>query len=204
MFAIRSICGVNKRQIRKPAACVILGATVSYTLPKPPLTPMKIAVLSDIHDNLPNLEIALRLVNEAEAEHLLFLGDFCAPFTLAQIASGFSGPIDVVFGNNDGDQFLLSRIASQHPQVTLHGQYTELELGGRKIAINHYPDIARRVAESGVMDAVFSGHDHKRYVHHFGKTLWANPGEIMGRFGKPSIGIYETTNGEFLHVDLAA
>jgi hypothetical protein len=26
----------------------------------------------------------------------------------------------------------------------------------------------------------------------------------MGRFGKPSIGIYETTNGEFLHVDLAA
>ncbi len=165
---------------------------------------MKIAVLSDVHDNLPNLDKALRRANGAGAEVMLFLGDFCAPFTLAQMAEGFSGPIHVVFGNNDGDLFLISRIASQHSHVTLHGQYAELEIGGRKLAMNHYPEIAKRVAESGVMDAVFSGHDHKRYVHQLGRTLWANPGEIMGRFGKPSIGLYDTVSGEFSHVDLAA
>lgn len=164
---------------------------------------MKIAVLSDSHDNIWNLEIALKQVAELKCEALLFLGDFCAPFTLKQIAEGFSGPIHAVFGNNDGDPFLLSQIASGFAHVTLHGQYAELEMGGAKIAINHYPDIAKRVAESGAFDAVFSGHDHQKYAHRIGETLWANPGEVMGRFGEPSFGLYETSAGVFEHVPLA-
>ena len=163
---------------------------------------MKIAVLSDIHDRLDHLERALAQVRERGCEHLLFLGDFCAPFSLNALAEGFEKPIDAVFGNNDGDPFLLSQIASKHQQVTLHGQYAELEIGGRKIAINHYPDISKRVAESGAFDAVFSGHDHQRYVHQIGDAIWANPGEIMGRFGAPSWGLYDTGDGEFAHVDL--
>lgn len=163
---------------------------------------MKIAVLSDSHDNIWNLEKALKQVAGLDCEVLLFLGDFCAPFTLKQIAEGFSGPIHAVFGNNDGDPFLLSQIASGFDHVTLHGQYAELDLGGKNIAINHYPDISKRIAESGAFDAVFSGHDHQKYVHQIGKTVWANPGEIMGRFGEPSFGVYETGEGAFSHIPL--
>lgn len=133
----------------------------------------------------------------------LFLGDFCAPFTLAQLAEGFSGPIHVVFGNNDGDTFLISKVASKYPHVTLHGQLAEIEVGGKKVGLNHYPDIARRLAESGAYDAVFSGHDHQRYIHRIGRTLWANPGEVMGRFGQPGFGLWDTGTMEFSHVDLA-
>jgi putative phosphoesterase len=166
---------------------------------------MKIAILSDSHDNIWNLEKALSQVAELGATALLFLGDFCAPFTLKQIGDGFTaGPIHAVFGNNDGDPFLLSKIAAGFEYVTLHGQYAELEFGGRKIAINHYPDISKRIAESGAFDAVFSGHDHQQYVHRSGKTLWANPGEIMGRFGDPTFGIYDTETGEFEHMKLRA
>jgi hypothetical protein len=164
---------------------------------------MKAAIVSDIHDNIWNLEAILRQVQHTGAEVLLFLGDLCAPFTLAQLAEGFGGPIHVIFGNNDGDIFMISKIASKHPQVTLHGQLAEIEVGGKKVALNHYPDIARRLAESGAYDAVFSGHDHKRYVHKVGKTLWANPGEVMGRFGQPGFGLWDTETMEFLHVDLA-
>lgn len=163
---------------------------------------MKVAVVSDIHDNIWNLEQALRKVHQEEAEVLLFLGDFCAPFTLAQIGDSFSGPIHAVFGNNDGDTFLLSQIASKYAQVTLHGHLGEIELEGKEIAINHYPDISKRLAESGAYDAVFSGHDHKKYQQEIGKTLWANPGEVMGRFGEPSIGLYETGSNKFRHIDL--
>lgn len=161
---------------------------------------MKILVFSDIHDNIWNLEKALVQAKTYQAEVLLFLGDFCAPFTLKQLAEGFAGPIHVVFGNNDGDPFAISRVASGFKHVTLHGQFAELEFGGRKIAINHYPDIASRVAESGAFDAVFSGHDHQQYTHPAGKGIWANPGEIMGRFGKPSFGIYDTADSSFQHV----
>ncbi len=166
---------------------------------------MKIAILSDSHDNIWNLEKALLQVEESGAEALLFLGDFCAPFTLKQIGDGFTvGPIHAVFGNNDGDPFLLSQIAAGLEHVTLHGQYAELEFGGRKIAINHYPDISKRIAESGAFDAVFSGHDHQQYVHQTGNTLWANPGEIMGRFGDPTFGLYDTETGNFEDVKIRA
>lgn len=160
---------------------------------------MNIAVLSDIHDNIWNLEEALQGVSGAEAERLFFLGDFCAPFTLAQIAEAFSGPIDAVFGNNDGDPFLLTTIAGTHPHVTLHGQFAQIEIGDHKIALNHYPDIARPIAASERYDAVFSGHDHKQYVEHHGRCLWANPGEVMGRFGSPSWGLYDTERRSFQH-----
>ncbi len=165
---------------------------------------MKIAVFSDIHDNIWNLATALSSARVSECERLMFLGDFCAPFTLAQLAQGFSGPIDVVFGNNDGDTFLLSRVASGHEHVTLHGHLAELEAGGQKVALNHYPDLAQRLAESKAYDVVFSGHDHKKYVEQIGSTLWANPGEIMGRFGEPSFGVYDTESKNFEHVDVAA
>lgn len=163
---------------------------------------MRIAVTSDIHDNIWNLERALSDINARAIDALLFLGDFCAPFTLKQIGDGFAGPIHAVFGNNDGDPFLLSTIAAGFDHVGLYPQLAELELGGRFVALNHYPEIARRLAQSGAYDAVFSGHDHTRNIERVGETLWANPGEIMGRFGDASYGIYDTGADSFEHVEL--
>ena len=163
---------------------------------------MQVAVLSDIHDNIWNLETALKQLAGQGAERLLFLGDFCAPFTLAQMGDGFAGPIDAVFGNNDGDPFLLSRVAAKYDQVQLHGPIAELEIGGKQVALQHYPEIARRLAESSAYDAVFSGHDHKQYLQQIGRTLWANPGEVMGRFGSPSFGLWDTASGRFRHVTI--
>ncbi len=163
---------------------------------------MRLAVMSDSHDRLDHLELALDQVRAGGAGALLFCGDFCAPFSLAAMAGGFEGPIHAVFGNNDGDPFLLSRVAAGHPHVTLHGQLAELELDGCRVALNHYPEIARRLAESGAYDAVFSGHDHRIYQHCIGHCLWANPGEVMGRFGRPTFGWFDTEQRRFEHVDL--
>ena len=165
---------------------------------------MKIAVLSDIHDRLENLSLVLADETLGGCDALIFLGDFCAPFSLAQLAEGFDKPIHAVFGNNDGDQFLLSKIAAGFNHVTLHGHFAELEFDSRKIAINHYPDISKRIAEGPTFDAVFSGHDHQRYIHQFDTTIWANPGEIMGRFGNPSFGVYDTQTNTFKHVIIEA
>ena len=156
---------------------------------------MLIAILSDIHDNIWNLEKVLPQLEEAEA--LLFCGDFCAPFTLKMMADGFSGPVHCVFGNNDGDALFLSRIARRADNVSLYPQMGELELDGKKIAFIHYPHIASGLAASGKYNAVFSGHTHEHKVEKMGSTLWANPGEVMGRFGKPSFGIYDTSTNAF-------
>jgi hypothetical protein len=161
---------------------------------------MQIAVLSDIHDRLDHLERVMAAVRARGAERVFFLGDGCAPFVLNDLAERFAGPIDGVFGNNDGDRFLLCRVAARHSQMTWHDPLAELEVDGRKILLTHYPEIGRRLAKSGEADAVFSGHDHQRYQHRFGAALWANPGEIMGRFGVVSFGLYDTVGHSFEHV----
>jgi len=156
---------------------------------------MKIAVLSDCHDRLENLEKALARAEEAEVA--LFCGDYCAPFTLKALAEGFDGPVHSVFGNNDGDAFLLLRIAKQAGNVTFHQPMANLELGGRRIAVVHYPEFGEALALSGKYDAVFSGHNHTAETKMLRSTLWGNPGEVMGRFGKPSFGIYDTSTNTF-------
>ena len=45
---------------------------------------MKLAVLSDTHDNIPKLEAALRMMAEADA--VLHCGDLCSPFVVERIA----------------------------------------------------------------------------------------------------------------------
>ncbi|MGD2041695.1 MAG: metallophosphoesterase family protein [Anaerolineae bacterium] len=154
---------------------------------------MKIAILSDIHDNIWKLET---LLAGLEAEILIFCGDFCAPFTLAQIAEGFAGPIHAVFGNNDGDQFLLARIAGDHSHVSLHGDFAELILDNRRIAVTHYPQIGRALAQGGGYDLVCHGHSHERTMEQSGQTLRVNPGEVMGRFGLSTYALYDTTTGQ--------
>ncbi len=156
---------------------------------------MRVAVLSDCHDSLANLKGALAKIRDVEMA--LFCGDYCAPFTLKMLADGFRGPIHSVFGNNDGDVFLMLGIARKAGNVTFHQPMAHLELGGRKVAIVHYPEFGEALALSGKYDAVFNGHNHLAEVKVVGSTLWANPGELMGRLGPPSFGVYETTTNGF-------
>lgn len=156
---------------------------------------MLIAILSDVHDNIWNLDDALQQIKAAGAAWLIFCGDFCAPFTLTQIAQGFTGPVHAVLGNNDGDQRLLLQSALAAGNVTLHGQYAELNAAGCRIAVNHYPEIAQRLAQSGQFDLVCCGHTHRAGIEHIGTTLLINPGDVMGRFGAPSWALYDSING---------
>jgi len=108
---------------------------------------MRVAVLSDCHDNIWNLEKVLPRLRQADVA--IFCGDFCAPFTLKMLAEGFAGPVHAVLGNNDGDVYLLLRVAKQASNVTLHQSVGELELDGRHLAVVHYPHLGEALALSG-------------------------------------------------------
>ena len=146
--------------------------------------------MSDIHDNIWELEKALAKCDLADA--MCFCGDFCATFTLKQLAEYSDKPLHAVFGNNDGDRFLLTQIAAHFPHFQLYGEFAKFEQGGLKIAVNHYPEIALEIASNCKHDVVFYGHDHKHYIGKIGETDLINPGEIMGRFGKSTFVIYDT------------
>ena len=151
----------------------------------------KIAILSDTHDNLHNLDIALQQIAASGAEVMLHCGDLCAPFIIPRLAESFAGLIHIIFGNNDGDGRLLQMQASRFAQVTLHGIYAELEISGRSLALIHYPEPARRIAQSSQFDVVCYGHNHLQNGETIGRCYLINPGEVLGMKGTPSWALYD-------------
>lgn len=140
---------------------------------------MKIAVLSDIHDNVWTLAAALQSFQDAQA--LICCGDLCSPFIVTQLAHGFlHRPIHIVFGNNDGDLFRITQNAGKFDHVHLHAEFFQGEFSGKRFAVNHYPAIALAIAAAGQHDVVCYGHNHSYRVESLGSTLTINPGAIMG------------------------
>jgi uncharacterized protein len=143
---------------------------------------MKIAILSDIHDNLWKLDVALGSIRECQ--EMICCGDLCSPFVVDELAKGFAGPIHIVFGNNDADLFRITAMTRRFPNVRLYGELCEISLGGRRFAANHFDYIGRAIAQSGNYDVVCFGHNHAFEITQYGSTLALNPGSILGlKFG---------------------
>lgn len=140
---------------------------------------MKIAILSDSHDNIWNLEKVLNQIKN-NVDAIIHCGDFCAPFISAMI-SKLDLPIYACLGNVDGDQAGLVEMGGKNFKLSsLFGEFGQVELNGKKLAYCHYPKLAELLAKSSSFDAVFYGHTHTAKNEVLGKTLLLNPGAICG------------------------
>jgi putative phosphoesterase len=158
---------------------------------------MKIAVLSDIHDNIWKLEKALEDIFSRKIYTAIFCGDYCSPTTFMIATEKFKSAY-CAWGNVDGEKFRITQqiYKNKIDHVKLLGELGEVKIDKRKIAINHYPDIAQGLAYSDLYNAVFNGHTHQSKNEKVGKTLLVNPGAVCGiQEGKPrtaSYAIYDT------------
>lgn len=153
---------------------------------------MLIAVLSDTHDHIANLRNAVTVCNERGAFLLIHCGDLISPFMLDELAA-FRGPTHLVYGNNMGDMYLISRFcADRFPTITHHGIRGSVEAGGKRIAFHHYPELARGLALSDHFDIVCCGHNHTYQVERIGNCLLVNPGELLGKDGQPTFCLVNT------------
>ena len=165
---------------------------------------MLIAVLSDIHDHLPNLRAGLaQLQTRTDAEGqpvaaLICSGDLNSPFVVGELAGGFAGPITIVFGNNDGDRYRITTNAAATANVTIAGETAVLTFEQRRVFVHHFNDVGALVAGSGQCDLVCYGHNHEYLLRRGDSgTVELNPGAIMGwRPGHgevpPTFALYDT------------
>lgn len=138
---------------------------------------MRIAILSDIHDNLWNLAAAIQYVQDADA--LICCGDLCSPFVIEELAK-FPKNVHIVFGNNDADLYRITLKAAANPRIHLYGELFQTVLDGKRFAANHFDYIAKPLAKSGAYDVVCFGHNHIFEIAHEKECLLINPGPIMG------------------------
>ena len=160
---------------------------------------MRLAILSDIHDNLWNLAAAMEVASDAEV--LLCCGDLCSPFVIDELTKT-NAPVHIVFGNNDADTYRITSKASKKPNCHLHGELFETILDGKRLAMNHFDYLARPMAGSGDYDIVCFGHNHEFEVSRQRTALLVNPGPIMG--AKFSSGRWEDTAATFVIYDTMA
>jgi putative phosphoesterase len=157
--------------------------------------------MSDSHDNI--WKLAKAMPHLAAADAVIHCGDLIAPFMIMRLIKGTDGkPVHVVWGNNDGDKVLIAEVAAKAENISLHGDFAHLELGGLKIGVNHYPKIARTLAEAGSYDVICYGHDHTANEEWVGNTLLLNPGELMGLQGRSTIAILDTETRGVEFVDI--
>ena len=162
---------------------------------------MKIAILSDIHDQLTQLKKALKIMKGADA--LLCCGDLCSPFIITALGEGFSERIHIVFGNNDGDLFRITQNSQAFSNVQLHGELAELELDGVRFGMQHFDNIARLLADSGKFDVMCFGHNHQFEISRSKSCQLINPGEIYGSLsGHSTAVIYDTSNRIAERIDI--
>lgn len=165
---------------------------------------MRIAIISDTHDQIPNLRAAVSYCNSYSVGALIHCGDLISPFMLPELAA-FGGAVHLIYGNNIGDQHLISQWSgSKFPTITHHGIFGAMEAGGIKIAFTHYPELARGLAHQGGFDVVCCGHNHRYGIEQYDndKCLLVNPGELLGKDGQPCFCIIETSNLEVEKVEV--
>lgn len=139
---------------------------------------MKIAIISDTHDNWENFEKIINWINKENIQLIFHCGDVCSPQMEERSKKLFS-QIKFVRGNGDYD-------------LNNSTKNMELEIGGKKIFIAHFPAEAKKAAESGKYDLVFYGHTHRAWEEKVGKCRMINPGEAAGHFYKPTFAVYDT------------
>lgn len=153
---------------------------------------MKFAIVSDTHGNVANFKKVAQFLNKESIELILHCGDIGDPQSLQESLEGFTGRLFGVFGNMDADYKILIDEYNKIPRVKVFENTFEKEIDGKKIGIVHFPDIARKMAESGKYDLVFYGHTHKPWEQKIGTCRLVNPGELTGQRFKPTFALYDT------------
>jgi hypothetical protein len=155
---------------------------------------MKIAVLSDTHDNIWNLRKALEIIKSQGVQAIVHCGDIIAPFVFREFEKA-NIPVHCVFGNNDGDKFLLTKTAYESKGlISIYGIVGEIDFDGFSVAFTHEPQVAEGLAATGKYDLVCFGHTHIPRQEKTGKTILLNPGDLMGKENNAGLCIVDTQN----------
>ena len=137
---------------------------------------MRIGVVSDSLGHVEFVRPAVRLLESLEVDEVLHCGDIGTPAVVELFAPW---PTHFVFGNCDVDRKHLAAAIEEAGQ-TCHGEFGDIALAGRRIALIHSDDARRfrQALASGEWDLVCYGPTLVAGIGRHGPTLSLNPGAL--------------------------
>ena len=146
---------------------------------------MKLGILSDTHNNIPNLLKALQVFKAEGISQLLHCGDMADMLTARQM-TGY----DVIYvkGKTESSAEAVSyNVWELNPRKEIPGDVYEGELCGVRHAATHGHISGRlnKLIRSRRYKYVFHGHTHRQREEMIGKTRVINPGALGGALYEP-------------------
>lgn len=157
---------------------------------------MKFAIISDVHDNIPNLDKTLNYINSNKIEIIICCGDLASRETLEHLQDNFKGTINYVFGNMDEhnmrDKKELIENSEKNENINVFESIGATTIDNIKIAFTHFPDIAKKLADEEKYHLVFFGHTHIPAMEKIKKTMIINPGNVGNFRNAPTFATFDT------------
>jgi putative phosphoesterase len=146
---------------------------------------MKLAIISDTHDNLENLKKFFEFTKKEKIEILIHCGDVCNGETLKEIEKNFK-EIYLCLGNADIKESLLK----EAEKTKIFEKEGKIKIDGLKIGFCH----AFKLKEKNLndFDFYFFGHTHWPFLKKEGNCYLANPGNLAGLYYKATFAILDT------------
>jgi putative phosphoesterase len=151
---------------------------------------MKLAIISDVHDNIANLDKCLSWCRANNIESLICCGDLTNSETLDFLANNFPGKINILMGNCDTyDESLVLG----YKNLKYHDRK-----GGRlyydnfKVGFCHEPYHIKHLFHIDKFDLIFYGHTHKPWESSENGVRLVNPGTLGGVFQKASFAVWDS------------
>jgi putative phosphoesterase len=146
---------------------------------------MKIAIISDTHDNLENLKKFCEFAKKEKINTLIHCGDVCDKETLREIEKNFK-EIYLCLGNAD----IKESILKETKKSKIFEKEGKIEIDGLKIGFCHALNFKEKNLEN--FDFYFFGHTHWPFLKKEGNCYLANPGNLAGLYYKATFAILDT------------
>lgn len=158
---------------------------------------MILAIISDIHDNLANLEKCLTWCNKNKVAKIICPGDVTNNETINYLSSNFKGEIFLVSGNAE---LYEEADLKAYRNINYGGEISFFNLDGLNFGLCHEPAKIKRIlieadkkdSEHKRLDFIFYGHTHKPWLEKNGSTIIVNPGNLCGVFHEPTFAYLDT------------
>lgn len=158
---------------------------------------MKVAIISDIHNNVVNLKKVLDYCALQKIKTIICCGDLASLETLDFLNDNFSGNILYTFGNADYDNTKNLEDQKKYKKTYLYKDFGEAIIEEKAVAFTHYPEKAESLARTEKYNFVFYGHTHKPWEAMSGKCKLLNPGTTAGEIYPPTFALWNTDDDKF-------
>ena len=165
---------------------------------------MKIAIISDVHNNEVNLKKVLDYCKRENIKTIICCGDMASKETLDFMNDNFSGNILYTFGNADYDDLRSLEDEKKYRNTYIFKKFGEAVIEKKNVSFIHYPREAESLGRTGKYNFVFYGHTHKPWItsakspeNEGREYTLLNPGNVAGEIYPPTFAVWNTENDHF-------